>query len=161
MEFSIQYRIQQSGIRYLDCDQTSANWGPNLRFVLEVIIKALISKSSSSLVIKLLDRTRVTQPQGESWVKSTLIIGHFRVIRQVITFVLCRVGEFLMNSVCWSSYSPKLDCDCIFLFFQLCKKNLEGKGFFVKAGKPFCKSHARLGVWKFEKKNSKIFGTEK
>lgn len=29
----------------------------------------------------------------------------------------------------------------------LCKKNLEGKGFFVKAGKPFCKSHAKLGVW--------------
>lgn len=24
----------------------------------------------------------------------------------------------------------------------LCKKNLEGKRFFVKAGKPFCKSHA-------------------
>jgi len=30
----------------------------------------------------------------------------------------------------------------------LCKKNLEGKGFFVKAGKPFCKSHARMGIWK-------------
>jgi len=29
----------------------------------------------------------------------------------------------------------------------LCKKNLEGKGFFVKAGKPFCKSHARMGIW--------------
>jgi len=28
----------------------------------------------------------------------------------------------------------------------LCKKNLEGKGFFVKAGKPFCKSHARMGI---------------
>lgn len=26
----------------------------------------------------------------------------------------------------------------------LCKKNLEGKGFFVKAGKPFCKSHAKM-----------------
>jgi len=25
----------------------------------------------------------------------------------------------------------------------LCKKNLEGQGFFVKAGKPFCKSHAK------------------
>ena len=35
-----------------------------------------------------------------------------------------------------------------FFFFQLCKKNLEGKGFFVKAGKPFCKSHARMGIWK-------------
>ena len=126
-----------------------ANRGPNSRFALEAIIKAL---SSGSLVIKLMDRTRVTRPWGESRVKSTLIIGHFRVIRQVITFVLCRVGKFLMNSDRWSSYSPKLDCDCIFLFFQLCKKNLEGKGFFVKAGKPFCKSHARLGVWKFEKK---------
>lgn len=31
----------------------------------------------------------------------------------------------------------------------LCKKNLEGKGFFVKAGKPFCKSHARMGIWKW------------
>lgn len=27
----------------------------------------------------------------------------------------------------------------------LCKKNLEGKRFFVKAGKPFCKSHASRG----------------
>jgi len=26
---------------------------------------------------------------------------------------------------------------------SLCKKNLEGQSFFVKAGKPFCKSHAR------------------
>ena len=36
----------------------------------------------------------------------------------------------------------------LYIFFQLCKKNLEGKGFFVKAGKPFCKSHARMGIWK-------------
>jgi len=39
----------------------------------------------------------------------------------------------------------------------LCKKNLEGKGFFVKAGKPFCKSHARMGIWnqssKIQEKN--------
>jgi len=27
----------------------------------------------------------------------------------------------------------------------LCKKNLEGQRFFVKAGKPFCKSHASRG----------------
>jgi len=33
----------------------------------------------------------------------------------------------------------------------LCKKNLEGKGFFVKAGKPFCKSHARMGIWSNQK----------
>jgi len=26
---------------------------------------------------------------------------------------------------------------------SLCKKNLEGQSFFVKSGKPFCKSHAR------------------
>jgi len=26
----------------------------------------------------------------------------------------------------------------------LCKKNLEGQSFFVKAGKAFCKSHARM-----------------
>jgi len=26
----------------------------------------------------------------------------------------------------------------------LCKKNLEGQSFFVKAGKPFCKGHARV-----------------
>jgi len=29
------------------------------------------------------------------------------------------------------------------LSIELCKKNLEGQSFFVKAGKPFCKSHAR------------------
>merc|ERR1719408_965957 len=26
---------------------------------------------------------------------------------------------------------------------SLCKKNLEGQSFFVKSGKPFCKTHAR------------------
>jgi len=30
---------------------------------------------------------------------------------------------------------------------MLCKKNLEGQGFFVKAGKPFCKSHAKTRFW--------------
>ena len=39
--------------------QTSANWGPDSRLVLEAIIKALISKSKSSQVIKLMDRGRV------------------------------------------------------------------------------------------------------
>jgi len=29
------------------------------------------------------------------------------------------------------------------LSIKLCRKNLEGQSFFVKAGKPFCKSHAR------------------
>lgn len=38
----------------------------------------------------------------------------------------------------------------------LCKNNLEGKGFFVKAGKPFCKSHARMGIWRhFKNQTSK------
>ena len=31
----------------------------------------------------------------------------------------------------------------LLICFQLCKKNLEGLSFFVKGGKPFCKSHAR------------------
>ncbi len=31
----------------------------------------------------------------------------------------------------------------IYFCVQLCKKNLEGQSFFVKAGKPFCKGHAR------------------
>ena len=35
--------------------QTSANRGPNLRFVIEAIIKALMSKLKSSRVIKLMD----------------------------------------------------------------------------------------------------------
>ena len=34
-------------------DQTSANWSPDTKFVLEAIIKALISKLNSSRVIKL------------------------------------------------------------------------------------------------------------
>ena len=34
-------------------DQTSANWSPDTRFVLEVIIKALMSKLNSSRVINL------------------------------------------------------------------------------------------------------------
>ena len=38
--------------------QTSANRGPDLKFVLEAIIIALISKLSSSLVIKLMDHVR-------------------------------------------------------------------------------------------------------
>jgi len=39
----------------------------------------------------------------------------------------------------------------------LCKKNLEGKRFFVKAGKPFCKSHASRGwieCWKMSNKKT-------
>ena len=39
--------------------QISANRGPNLRFVLKAIIKALMSKSNSSLVIKLMDQGRI------------------------------------------------------------------------------------------------------
>ena len=38
--------------------QTLANWGPDLWFALEAIIKGLISKSKSSWVIKLMDRGR-------------------------------------------------------------------------------------------------------
>ena len=41
-------------------NQTSANRAPDSRFVLEAIIKALMSKSNSSQVIKLMDRGRVT-----------------------------------------------------------------------------------------------------
>ena len=62
------------------------------------IIKALMSKSNSSHVIKLMDR-------GEYWVKSTLKIGHFWVIRRVITHVL----SHFWNSDCRSSYSSKFD----------------------------------------------------
>ena len=39
--------------------QTSANRGPDSSFVLEAIIKALISKSNSSQVVKLMDRGRL------------------------------------------------------------------------------------------------------
>ena len=39
--------------------QTSANGGPGSSFVLEAIIKALISKSNSSQVIKLMDQGRL------------------------------------------------------------------------------------------------------
>ena len=45
---------------YIGVNQNSANWGPDLRFVLEANIKALISKSTSGQVIKLMDRGRVT-----------------------------------------------------------------------------------------------------
>ena len=38
-------------------------------------------------------------------------------------------------------------CICILIFFiiyfQMCKKNLEGQSFFAKGGRPFCKNHAR------------------
>ena len=59
--------------------QTPANRGPDSRFVLEANIKALMSKSNSSLVIKLMVQGQASRPQGES--------SHFRVIRRVITCV--------------------------------------------------------------------------
>ena len=40
-------------------EQNLANRGPNLRFVLEAINKALIFKSSSGLVTKLMDQTQL------------------------------------------------------------------------------------------------------
>ena len=53
--------------------------------------------------------------------------------------------HFISYSYFFLSFSSLFN-STILLMFQLCKKNLEGKGFFVKAGKPFCKSHARMGI---------------
>ena len=64
--------------------QTLANRGHNSTFVDEASSTRSSPKPSSSRVIKLMDPTQVTQPGGESQVKSTLIISHFRVLRQVI-----------------------------------------------------------------------------
>ena len=38
----------------INCQQTSANWGPGSKFVLEANIKVLVSKSNRSGVIKLM-----------------------------------------------------------------------------------------------------------
>ena len=45
--------------------------------------------------------------------------------------------DYHILKVCRSYWFPQ----CFSL--QLCKKNLEGQKFFVKAGKPFCRSHAK------------------
>ena len=50
-------------------NQTSANRGPDSRFILEAIIKALISKSNSSQVIKLMDLGQVAWPCSR-WISS-------------------------------------------------------------------------------------------
>ena len=63
--------------------QTSANQGPDSSFFFEANIKALMSKSNSSLVMKLMVQGRASRPRGEYQRESS----HFWVIRRVITCV--------------------------------------------------------------------------
>ena len=66
--------------------QTLANRGPDLRFALEAIIKALISKSSSNQVIQLMVRTRVTRARGKA--RSWFTIWQLAIAGRVICWSL-------------------------------------------------------------------------
>ena len=82
--------------------QTLVNWGPDSTIVNEANSTRSSPKPRQSPVIKLMDRTWVTRPQGESRVKSTLTIGHFEFLGNYYScFTL-----FLNSDIHWSN-SPK------------------------------------------------------
>ena len=99
---------------FVNVAQTLANQGPNSTFVNEASCTWSSPKPSSSWVIKLIDGTQVTHPQGEFQFTSILIIAHFRVVRQVITHVLYHFwykswGEYINFQLTWIPLKPSFD----------------------------------------------------
>ena len=96
-------------VQHISIPQTLANWGPNTTFVNEADSTRSSPKLSCSGVIKLMDRIWVTLPRGKSWVKSSLIIGHFWVVRRVLPPIHTQVIGMLV-SFWWMAIAGRVIC---------------------------------------------------